>query len=155
MIRSALTGLLFSAAGAWAQTVADSTATMPRPEPIHMGWLLAKATLTLLLIIGLIFATVYLLRKYVYRGYSGSGSAEGLRILSQIQIQPKKFIALLQVYNRLLIVGISDASMHTLTEFRDPEEVRAILEQVHKPTEAWGQHKFIEFFKKSMQNRNS
>lgn len=150
-----LTGLLFLMAPALAQTVADSSAAMPHAQSINMGWVLAKAILSLLLIIGLIFLSVYLLRKYVYRGYQSGSASEGMRILSQIQIQPKKFVALMQVYNRVLVVGITDAAMHTLTEFNDEESVRTILSQVEHAPDKWTQHKFLEMFKKNLQSKNS
>lgn len=141
----------------WAQTAADTSAAAHKlPEtsqPLNMGWMLFKTAAVLALIIVLIFVSVYLLKKYVYRGFTSADNSDWIKVLSQFQIQPKKFIALVQVFDRLLVVGITDASIRTLSEISDPQTIQAYLEQMTKAPENWRGNKFLDMLKKNFQTK--
>lgn len=140
----------------WMQENLDSarvTTPVPSAEPVNMGWMFVKTAAFLILIIALILLTVYLLRKYAF-GATGPGKNNGwIQVLGQIQIQPKKYLALVQVLDRVLLVGLSDSAMQTLTEFDDLEKIQPFLESLKRQPSAWNERNFLEIFKKNLQRK--
>ena len=85
------------------------------------GSLLLRTSGALLLVVALIFVVIFLLRRYVF---SRSGSGPGLgevRVLNTTFLGPKKSIHLVKVLNRVLVLGVSDTQMATLSEFKAEE----------------------------------
>ncbi len=79
---------------------------------------------SLLFIIVLIFAVVFILKRFVLnRNGSGPGIGE-VRVLNSTFLGPKKSIHLVKVLNRVL--GVSDSQIATLSEF-DAEEAEEFL----------------------------
>ncbi len=114
---------------AFAQQPADSTGlgNTPTTESLNIGWVLAKTIGSLVLIIVLIFVVVYLLKRFWGKQYNlGSGSGF-FRILARIPIDPKQSLALVKVYNRVLLIGISESSISLITEFDREKELDQIL----------------------------
>ena len=90
------------------------------------NWMI-RMLLFLCLIIGLIYISLYLLKKYVYR--TVSDKSDGIfQILESTSIAPKKSLVLVKVLNRLLVLGISESQINTLTEF----EETAVSDQLTK-----------------------
>jgi flagellar biosynthetic protein FliO len=143
--------LLFLATISAAQTASDSTAAVS-PESIGMGWLLFKTIAILILIIGLIFVSVYLLKRYVFGGSTLAKDSEWIQILGQIQIQPKKFVTLVRVMNRVILVGSTDSSMDTLAEFGDAASLQPFLEKMKTGPGNWNEGKFLGLFRKNLES---
>lgn len=93
------------------------------------GWeLLMKTAGSMVVIVLLIFAVVFFLRRFVLNR-NGLGSGAGaIRILSSSFIGPKKSIHLVKVLNRVLVLGVSETHIQTLSEF-GAEEVDRLLPQ--------------------------
>lgn len=126
---------------------------VPSPEPLNMGWLLVKTAAFLILIVALILVSVYLLKKYVFGASAFGKNAEWIQVLGQIQIQPKKYLALVRVLDKVLLVGFSDSTMQTLTEFDDPEKIQPFLDRLEQQPSAWSEGRFLEIFKKNLQRK--
>ena len=89
-----------------------------------MDWLIVKTFLTMLFIVGLMFVLLVVVRKYFYaKPYFAN---ENLRILSAINLQPKKAIYLVKVFNKVLLVGVSDSAIASLGEITDSDSLQKL-----------------------------
>ena len=86
-------------------------------------WLIVQVVLYLALIVGLIYLTLYVLRKYVYRPPLQGAAQAHLRVLTSVFVAPKKAIYLVKVVDRILVLGATDSGMTTLAEITDPEAI--------------------------------
>jgi flagellar biogenesis protein FliO len=89
-----------------------------------MEWVLVKTLLSLAAVLGLMVGLVFLLRKFLSIGGRVSSSEIDIRVLGTRTLQPKRSVCVIGVLNKVLVVGISEQGMHTLTEFA-PDEVPA------------------------------
>lgn len=80
---------------------------------------LVKGLGALLLILALIYGFVWILRFFMHKKSFGNPTSEQIRVLSTTYIAPKKSVALLQVYEKAILIGVSEDSMVTLTELDD------------------------------------
>ena len=98
-----------------------------------MEWLLLKTLFSLVAVLGLMFGVVWFLKKYVYRGRSGSSSQIEIEVLGHRSLQPKRSVVVLKVMHKVIVVGMSEHGMQTLTEIADlpasTEEFSADLEE--------------------------
>ncbi|MGE5681942.1 MAG: flagellar biosynthetic protein FliO, partial [Bacillota bacterium] len=63
------------------------------------------------------YGTLYLLKKYFYTSDKGRSKLVRIKVLSTQMIMPKKFIQVVQVHDKVLVLGISDHSINLLQEF--------------------------------------
>lgn len=91
-----------------------------------MEWLLVKTLLSLAAVIALMVGVVFLLKKYVVRGQTGSASIVEMKLLGTMMIQPKRSIAALKVMNKVIIIGLSEQGMHALGEVSDEHSLHRI-----------------------------
>lgn len=76
-----------------------------------------KVFFFLILIVALMYGTLYLLKKYFYTSDKGRSKLVRIKVLSTQMIMPKKFIQVVQVHDKVLVLGISDHSINLLQEF--------------------------------------
>ncbi len=89
-----------------------------------MDWLVVKAFLTMMMIVGLMFALLVVVRKYLFN--RSNISNDNMKVLSSLSLQPKKSIFLVKVFNKVMLVGISDNSIAALGEITDDETLEII-----------------------------
>ncbi|MDH3252393.1 MAG: flagellar biosynthetic protein FliO [Ignavibacteria bacterium] len=95
-----------------------------------MEWVLVKTILSLAAVLGLMVGVVFLLRRFFTVGGSASSSEIDIRVLGTRTLQPKRSVCVVGVLNKVLVVGISEQGMQTLTEFTSdqlPAEISAAL----------------------------
>lgn len=91
---------------------------------------LTRLGLSLLAIVAIIYATVFLMRKL-----SGNkiGRGRTIQIVEQTFIAPKKSVCLLKLGDRVVLVGITDSNINMLTELdcdtMPPEYLNKIKER--------------------------
>lgn len=90
-----------------------------------MDWLVVRAFLTMMMIVGLMFALLIVVRKYFFN--KPRLTNDNMRVLSSISLQPKKSIFLVKIFNKVMLVGVSDNSVASLGEITD-EETLELLE---------------------------
>lgn len=95
-----------------------------------MDWLIVKAFLTMLMIIGLMVGLLVVVRRYFYA--KPRIADENLKVLSTISLQPKKAIYLVKVFNKVMLVGVSDSSMAALGEITDDESLQKLESAAQK-----------------------
>ncbi len=96
-----------------------------------MEWILFKTLLSLAAVLALMVGVVVLLKKYVYQGKGGSAAIVPVEVLGQKALAPKRSVVVLKVMHKILVVGMSEEGMHTLTTI-DDEESLAEIEQKHE-----------------------
>jgi flagellar protein FliO/FliZ len=85
-------------------------------SPLNAGSL-AQLTLSLLAILGLIFALSWLMRRLKF---SGSHAAGDMAVLDSVSVGPRERIALIRVGDAQVLVGISAAGIVALTPLSQP-----------------------------------
>ena len=83
-----------------------------------------KAIIPLFIIVGLLYGVLLFVKKY---GVSLKGNRSGsvpVIILSSQMIMPKKFISIVKVEDKLLVLGISEQSITLLKELDQPAELQ-------------------------------
>ncbi len=89
-----------------------------------MDWLILKTFLTLVFIVAAMFGVLFAARKYLR--LRPQFADENLKVLTTLHLQPKKAVYLVQVFDKALLVGVSDNSIAALGEITDPEVLRKI-----------------------------
>lgn len=96
------------------QTVADNSlpgfSEMVLPSMTRIGF-------SLLLIIGIIYAVVFLMKKFTGKRFGASGRAKNIQLIEQTYLAPKKSVCLLKLGERAVVVGITETNVNLLTEF--------------------------------------
>ncbi len=106
---------------------------------------LLKAFLPLILLVGLLYA---LLRYVKRKGFSINSKSTGplkINVLNTKMIMPKKYISVVKVNDRLLVLGVSENSINLLKEFED--DITTDEEQNQMVP---GKNNFFELFKKNL-----
>lgn len=89
-------------------------------EPI--GPMIFRTLLSLLIIVGVIYFAMYLLKRLPNRRRAGDVA---IRITGSKMLGPKKSIYMVEIEDRRLVLGVTDASISMLTELEKlPEELR-------------------------------
>lgn len=98
-----------------------------KPEKI---WSLHNISYVLI-VIGLLILFLHFLRKIVNRPMGAASIGEHFQVLQQFHMGPKKTISLVRVYNRLLLLGVTEATITTLLEITEQEEIDQILTRLN------------------------
>jgi len=113
-----------------------------------MDWLIIKTFFALALIVGLMFVLLFFLRKYLQT--KPRLVNENLRILAFLPIsqkdpfgQPKKAIYVVKVFNKVMMVGVSENSIASLGEITDSE----VMQKLESAAISQNRKSFTEIFK--------
>ncbi len=69
---------------------------------------IVKIFVVLLLLLGLMYALLFLVKKYLYQsGSSGSGKPK-IKVITTQMLMPKKFISVVQVLDKVYVLGVTD-----------------------------------------------
>jgi flagellar biogenesis protein FliO len=91
----------------------------------------ARVAWALAIVLGAIFALRWASRKML--GLPGGGGASSaVRVLGRSMISPRQQVLLIQVGRRILVVASNGATMSSLCEISDADEVAAILGQASR-----------------------
>jgi len=86
-----------------------------------MGWVLLKTLASLGAVLGLMFALVLFMKRYLYGYQASSSSLVNVDVLGQRVIQPKRSVVVVKVLNKIFILGMTEEGMATLGEIEDPD----------------------------------
>ena len=115
-----LFGLCLLAGRVIAQTTDGQTTPPSTLEGGSMGWMLVKTLLTLGVVVGLVAAVVWVVKRLAVSGRAGGPVP--VRVSGTTYLAPKKAIYLVDVAGRRLVLGVTDQSIQLLTELPIPEE---------------------------------
>lgn len=80
-----------------------------------------KALLPLLLILGILYGALWYVKKYNFMPGGKKSGGFKIKVLGTQMLMPKKFISVVKVQDKVLVLGISDGSVNLLKEL-DPLE---------------------------------
>jgi len=107
---------------------------------------IVKMILPLLLIIALLGGVLWFVKKYSYQSRNTGSLGIDIKVLSSKMILPKKYVSIVKVKDRLLVLGISDGSINLLKEFEvSPEDEMTF--------ESSGKENFMDILKKNLNFR--
>ena len=86
-----------------------------------MGWVLLKTLASLAAVLGLMFALVIVMKKYMYGFQATRSTVISVDVLGQRLIQPKRSVVVVKVLNKIMIVGMSEEGMILLGEINDAD----------------------------------
>jgi flagellar protein FliO/FliZ len=105
---------------------------------------IVQAFLPLLLIVGLLYGVLVFIRKY---GVSFKGKQKlsaNIKVISTQMLMPKKFISVVKVEDKYLVLGVSEHSITMLKELNSP-----VAESLELETEETQQN-FLEILKRNI-----
>jgi flagellar biosynthetic protein FliO len=85
-----------------------------------MEWVLLKTFLSLLLVLGLMYGLAFLYKKYFLSQGKQDSSQVEIELLGRRTLGPKRSVAVLKVFDRVIVVGMTEDGMRTLSEMPDP-----------------------------------
>lgn len=88
--------------------------------------------LPLFIIIILLAGALYFVKKYAYKFRKKSGPGIHINTIATQMIAPKKYISVISVQNKLLVVGVSENSINLLKELDSEEESESFVTSVKK-----------------------
>ena len=114
---------------------AKSSTVTTRPsgvaKPSAVGFDTGRVAVSLAIVITLIFALRWLSQRMFGKAVAGRAS-RAVQVLSRNVISPKQQLLVVQVGRRLLVLGDSGQQMNALCEITDPEEMAALIGQLHE-----------------------
>jgi|GEM_PF-1526471 len=103
----------------------DSLTFSDISSPALSIWAVMKIFFLLAIVIALILAAVWALKKLSPNLAAGK-TAGVIRILSSAYLGPKRAFILVEVLDRIMLVGITETDIALIAEFNDPQEVAEI-----------------------------
>jgi flagellar protein FliO/FliZ len=79
------------------------------------------AFVPLIIIVALLYGVLVLVKKYGYNLRGKEYTAIDIKVISTKMIMPKKYVSVIKVDNKLLVVGVCDNSINLLKELEDTE----------------------------------
>ncbi len=113
----------------------DSAKTAGMTEPAITFPEVLRVILVLGFVLFLIFAAIWVMKKYSPGMMRGTQS-RAVKVLSTTYLGPKKSLHLIEVLDRILLVGMTENSVNSLAEFTKAEEIDQLKQQ--KPVKAPG-----------------
>lgn len=93
---------------------------------------MTKIGLSLLLVIVVIYGTVFLMRKLTGNRLAGAGSKKSVQLIEQTYLAPKKSVCLVKLADRAVLLGMTDTQINFLTEI----DWDSMPQDVHKKVES-------------------
>ncbi|MBN1627566.1 MAG: flagellar biosynthetic protein FliO [Deltaproteobacteria bacterium] len=84
-----------------------------------LGIMSIKMLLALIIMLGLIFALVYVLKRLKIGTLSGGGS-HSMRLLGYLSLAPKKGIALVEVCDQWIVIGVGSDTVNLISRVERP-----------------------------------
>jgi flagellar protein FliO/FliZ len=121
---------IFFATRLSAQTTYPDTVSIPNPinyAPSMVG-IIVKLVLSMVLIVGLIYLSMYFLKKMNSRT-SGTGfTGEAIKVISRTYISPKQCLYLVKIGGKYKVLGATDSNINLISEI-DVEEAAKFEKQ--------------------------
>lgn len=103
-----------------------------------------KMLLPLLIIIGLLYGLLLIVRKYSFSLNKEKAGGVNIKVIGTQMLLPKKFISVVKVKDKLLILGVSEASITLLKEI-DSDDYDNYADESEVPSSS-----FTEMIKKNL-----
>ena len=77
---------------------------------------IVKALIPLIFIVGLLYGVLFFIRKYGVSIKGKGSSLVSIKVLSSQMLMPKKYISVVKVEDKILVLGVSEHSISLLKE---------------------------------------
>jgi flagellar biosynthetic protein FliO len=94
----------------------------------------ANMIVTLIFVLALAFATLYVVRKIMRSKIKHLNKTTGIKILERRSLNPKASLYLVDVLGKGIVIAESQAGIHLITEFPDGHDVELILSSFQEET---------------------
>lgn len=84
--------------------------------PDQLFFDIVKMVVALACVIGLVFAVVMVLKRFLPGATRPAGERMTLQVLSQLSVGPRQKLCIVRVQDRTLVVGVTEGSINTLAE---------------------------------------
>ena len=111
-------------------------------------WDFVKIFFVLLLLAGLLYFMLHLLKKYFYSTESKHPKLINIKVLTNQILMPKKFLSIVKVQDKFYILGISEQSVTLIDKFED-QDLKLKLET----SDSHSTNNFLDYFKKSLNKK--
>jgi flagellar biosynthetic protein FliO len=113
----------------------DSSTTRPAGQgagssrTFDLDW--TRVTVSLGVVLGLIFALRFVMRRYFgAANFSGGGAGRAVRVLGRTPLGPRQQIVLIQVGSRVIVAADSGGAITNLCEITDADEIAGLIAHV-------------------------
>lgn len=114
--------LALGLAGAVRALAAEAPSQAPSPD---LAGGVSQMLLALGLVLALVLALYWLARRFL-PGATGLGQTPGLKVLGRLALGPKKGLVLVEVGQRVLVLGLGEQDITLLATIDDPAEVASL-----------------------------
>lgn len=95
-------------------------------DSISFMWSFLKMLCSLALVLALMLGAMVVIRKYFYPSASAPGGDSLIRIVASRHLGPKSSFLLVEVLDKVLLIGIANQQMSLLTEITSPEALEQL-----------------------------
>lgn len=114
------------------------TKTRPRLKIDYFSYI--KIIFVLAIVIFIIYFLAYLMKKFLFtKGEIG----EGINVIVSHSVAPGKWLQVVNIFGKYLVLGITNENINVLTEITDPKEIERI-EVILNTKKAEEGHSFID-----------
>lgn len=125
MTRPALICAASAALAAYAPALAWAAEEAPALPEAGLGPAVFKMLGGMALVLGLMFGLYWLLKRWAPGRMTG-GMGGGLRLVGRLPLGPRKFVGLVEVAGRVLVLGITEQKISLLATIDDTEKIKEI-----------------------------
>ncbi len=112
-----------------------------------------SALFAVLVVCGIFCGILYVVKKYL-PGHRQLFNHPAMEVLGRTHLDQRRFVSLVRVGKRIIVVGVSPDEMRPLSEITDETEITGILELARPKTEA-GLTVFQRLFQKTVQKADA
>ena len=89
-------------------------------------WVMLRLVASMVVIVGLIYGTVYVLRHFAKRGMEKPSNERLVQVIDRVALDAKRSVYLIKVIDRLIVVGVGGETVSMLGEIRDENVVESV-----------------------------
>lgn len=97
-----------------------------------------KALIPLLLILGVLYGALWYVRKYSFSLGGKKTGGLNIKVLGTQMLMPKKFISVVKIHDKVLVLGVSDGSVNLLKEL-DPSAIESAPDEINQAKPSFGE----------------
>ena len=97
------------------------------PQPTGVSWWSTIAyVLSLLAVFAIVFLMAYIATKFLGGRFNARISGHGGRVLENLPLGPNRSVCIVEMADRVFLLGVTDQSITLLSEIIDPEEIERL-----------------------------
>ena len=97
------------------------------PQPTGVSWWSTIAyVLSLLAVFAVVFLMAYIATKFLGGRFNARISGHGGRVLENLPLGPNRSVCIVEMADRVFLLGVTDQSITLLSEIIDPEEIERL-----------------------------